>query len=260
MKRLSSTGSFVSWWPSTVRTRPQRLSAPCWPTRHTTQSSFAHRKDLDPSLAEIPAAGAAATYRELVERHRDLGDPEWRIRVAGELLDIGARLGKSGEAERSIEYNQELIRRFESTLIPEVQTAVARALFNKALMPQHVGEHKAALTAFNEVVKRFGESEEPDIQECVGAALLNTGFHHGRLGEPEAAIASFDDAIGRFCESLSASASACTSRCRSETRAPRSPDSNHHPRWTEESRPGMTSSTGSAMTVNRTSRCRLQAL
>ena len=159
------------------------------------------RKDLDPDLAEIPAAGAAATYRELVERHRDLCDPEWRIRVAGELLDIGARLGKSGEAERSIEYNEELIRRFDSTLIPEVQTAVARALFNKALLPQRVGEHKAALTAFNEVVTRFGKSEVPDIQECVGAALLNTGFHHGRLGEPEAAIASFDDAIGRFGES-----------------------------------------------------------
>ena len=159
------------------------------------------QEDLDPSLAEIPAAGAAATYRELVERHRDLCDPEWRIRVAGQLLDIGARLGKSGEAERSIEYNQELIRRFESTLIPEVQTAVARALFNKALMPQHVGEHKAALTAFNEVVTRFGKSEVPDIQECVGAALLNAGFHHGRLGKPEAAIASFDDAIRRFGES-----------------------------------------------------------
>ena len=159
------------------------------------------QEDLDPSLAEIPAAGAAATYRELVERHRDLCDPEWRIRVAGELLDIGARLGSSGEAKRSIEYNEELIRRFDSTLIPEVQTAVAKALFNKALMPQRAGEHKAALTAFNEVVTRFGKSEVPDIQECVGAALLNAGFHHGRLGEPEAAIASFDDAIGRFGES-----------------------------------------------------------
>ena len=161
------------------------------------------QEDLDPSLAEIPAAGAAATYRELVERHRDLCDPEWRIRVAGELLDIGARLGKSGEAERSVEYNEELIRRFESTPIPEVQTAVARAFFNKAVMPQHVGEHKAALTAFNEVVTRFGESELPGTQVCVCAALLNAGFHNGRLGKPEAAIASFDDAIGRFGDSPS---------------------------------------------------------
>ena len=160
------------------------------------------RKDLDPDLAEIPAAGAAATYRELVGRHRGLGDPGWRIRVAGELLDIGARLADSGEAERSIEYNQELIRRFDSIPMPRVQTSVARALLNKAVATQRVSDHKAAVTAFNAVVKRFGESEEPDIQECVGAALLNTGFHHGRLGEPEAAIASFDDAIGRFCESL----------------------------------------------------------
>ncbi|MDE0259172.1 MAG: hypothetical protein OXR82_12405 [Gammaproteobacteria bacterium] len=159
------------------------------------------QEDLGAGLAGIPAGGAAATYRELVERHRDLGDPEGRIRVAGDLLDIGARLGSSGEAERSVEYNDELIRRFESTLIPDVQTAVAKALFNKALMPQQVGEHKVALTAFNEVVTRFGESEVPDIQECVGAALLNAGFHHGRLGDPEAAIASFDDAIRRFGES-----------------------------------------------------------
>lgn len=159
------------------------------------------QKDLDPHLAEIPAGGAAATYRELVEHHRRLGNPDWRIRVADDLLDIGARLGKSGEAERSVEYNDELIRRFESVMIPEVQIAVAKALFNKALMPQQGGEHKVALTAFNEVVTRFGESEVPDIRECVGAALLNAGFHHGRLGDPEAAIASFDDAIGRFGES-----------------------------------------------------------
>ena len=160
------------------------------------------RRDLDSDLAEIPKAGAAATYRKLVERHRDLGGPDWRIRVAGELLDIGARLGKSGDVERSIEYNEELIRRFDSTKILEVQTAVAKALFNKALMPQRVGEHEAALTAFGEVVTRFGNSEVPDIQECVGAALLNAGFHYGRLGEPGAAVASFDDAIGRFGDNL----------------------------------------------------------
>lgn len=156
------------------------------------------QEDLDPDLAEIPAGGAAATYRELVERHGDVCDPEWRIRVAGELLDIGARLADSGEAERSIEYNQELIRRFESTLIPEVQTSVAKALFNKAVATRRVGEHKAALTAYNEVVTRFGESEVPDIQECVGAAFLNAGFHHAQLGKPEPAMASYDVVIGRF--------------------------------------------------------------
>ena len=160
------------------------------------------QEDLDPDLAEIPTAGAAATYRKLVEHHRGLAGSDWQIRVAGELLDIGARLGKSGEAERSIEYNEELIRRFDSTEIPEVQTSVAKALFNKALVPQDAGEHKAALTAFNAVVERFGESREPDIQECVGAALLNMGFHHGRLDEPEAAIASYDNAIRYFGESL----------------------------------------------------------
>ena len=168
-------------------------------THHTV---FLHaQEDLDPHLAEIPAGGAAATYQALVERHGRLGNPFWRIRVAGDLLDIGARLAKSGEAKRSVEYNDELIRRFETVMIPEVQIAVAKALFNKALMPQQGGEHKVALTAFNEVVTRFGESDVPDIQECVGAALLNAGFHHGRLGDPEAAIASFDDAIRRFGES-----------------------------------------------------------
>lgn len=159
------------------------------------------QEDLDPDRAETPVDGAEATYRKLVEHHRGLAGPDWRIRVAGELLDVGARLADSGEAERSIEYNEELIRRFDSTRIPEVQTSVGKAFFNKAVATQRVNEHKAALTAFNAVVKRFGESNEPDIQECVGAALLNAGFHHGRLGRPEAAIASFDDAIGRFGES-----------------------------------------------------------
>ena len=168
----------------------------------THQTAFLRAQEhLDPDLVEIPAGGAAATYRELVRRYCGLGDPEWRIRVAGELLDIGATLGSSGEPERSVEYNDELIRRFESALTSDVRTVVAKALFNKALMPQQAGEHRVALTAFNEVVMRFGESEVPDIQECVGAALLNAGFHHGRLGEPEAALAAYDDAIGRFGES-----------------------------------------------------------
>ena len=168
------------------------------------------QEDLDPDVGEIPAGGAAATYRELVERHRDLGDPDWRIRVAGELLDIGARLAKSGEAERSIEYNDELIRRFESTSIPEVRVSVAKAFFNMATARQYAGEAEVAVTAFTEVVTRFGSSEAPDIQECVGAALLNRGFLHGRLGDPRVAIASYDDAIGRFGDSPRPQLRLCT--------------------------------------------------
>ncbi len=168
----------------------------------TNQTVFLRaQEDLDPDLAEIPAGRAEATYRKLVEHHRGLAGLDWRIRVAGELLDIGARLGKSGEAERSIEYNEELIRRFDSTRIPEVQTSVAKALFNKALVPHSAGEHEAAITAFEEVVTRFEKSEVPDIQLCVGAALLNTGFHHGQLGEPELAMAFYDVVIGRFANS-----------------------------------------------------------
>ena len=162
------------------------------------------QEDLDSDLAEISAGGAAATYRELVERYRDLVEPERWVRVAGELLDIGARLANSGEAERSIEYSEELVRRFDrfgSSRIHRVQVLVAKAFVNKAMAIQRVDEHKAALIAFDEVVTRFGKSEVPDIQECVGAALLNTGFHHGRLGDPEAAIASFDDVVGRFGDS-----------------------------------------------------------
>ena len=168
-------------------------------TYHTV---FLHaQEDLDPHLAEIPAGGAAATYQVLVERHRRLGNPFWRIRVAGDLLDIGARLAESGEGARSIEFNEELIRHFDSMPIPEVQASVAKALLNKAVATQRVSDHEAAVSAFSAVVERFGESEEPDIQECVGAALLNTGFHHGRLGDPEAAMAAFDGAIRRFGES-----------------------------------------------------------
>ena len=168
-------------------------------THHTVFLSA--QEHLDPDFTEIPAGGAAATYRELVERHRDFGDTERRIRVASELLDIGARLGESGESEHSIEYNEELIRRFDSTPIPEVQTSVAKALFNKALVPQSAREHEAAVTAFNEVVTRFEKSEVPDIQQCVGGALVNRGFHLGRLGELEPATASYDAVIERFGDS-----------------------------------------------------------
>ena len=156
------------------------------------------QEDVDQELPEVPAGRAADTYRELGDRHRGLGGPDWQIRVAGELLNIGARLAKSGEAERSIEYNDELIRSFESTLVPEVRVSVARAFFNLATARQYAGQAEAAVTGLTEVVTRFGGSNEPGIQECVARALLNRGFLQGRLGDPQAAIASYDDAIGRF--------------------------------------------------------------
>lgn len=159
------------------------------------------QEDLDSDIGAIPAGDAAATYRALVKHHRGLCDSDRQVAVAGELLDIGAKLGKSGEAERSIEYNDELIGRFESTSIHEVQVAVAKAYFNKAVAMQSAGEHKAAVTAFNNVATRFGPSGSPGIQECVATALLNRGFLHGRLGEPEAAIACYDEVTRRFRDS-----------------------------------------------------------
>ena len=159
------------------------------------------QEDVDQELPEVPAGRAADTYRELGGRHRGLGGPDWQIRVAGELLNIGARLADSGEAERSIEYNDELIRRFECTLLPEVRVSVARAFFNLATARQYAGQAEAAVTGLTEVVTRFGGSNEPGIQECVARALLNRGFLQGRLGDPQVAVASYDDAIGRFGDS-----------------------------------------------------------
>lgn len=168
-------------------------------TDKTYQKAFLRAHEvLDSDHSEIPAIGAAATLRDLVARHRGLGDTEHQIRVAAELLDIGGRLGSSGESERAIEYNDELIQRFESIPIQEVQVSVAKAFFNKALATQSAGKHRAAVTAFNEVATRFAPLNVPDIQECVATALLNRGYLHGQLGEPELAIASYDDAIGRF--------------------------------------------------------------
>ena len=155
------------------------------------------QEDVDQELAEIPEGRAADAYRKLGDRHRGLGGPDWQIHVAVELLNIGARLAKSGEAKRSIEYNDELIRRFERTSVPEVQVLVVRAFFNRA----NAGEADAAVTGLTEVVTRFGGSNEPDIQECVARALLNRGFLQGRLGEQKAAIASYDDATKRFGDS-----------------------------------------------------------
>ena len=225
-------------------------------TYHTV---FLHaQEELDPHLPEIPAGGAAAAYRALVKRHGRLGNPFWRVRVAGDLLDIGARLGNSGEYEHSIEYNEELIRRFDSTPIPEVQTAVARALLNKAVATQRVSDSKGAWTAFQVVVNCFGESEVPDIQECVGAALLNTGFYHDRLGEPEAAMACYDAVVGRFANSLRARLRLCVAMSlqnKGSTLAGlESPSAMDRAITTWEG----ISSSGSARTASRTSRSRSQ--
>ena len=170
------------------------------------------QEDVDQELAEIPVGRAADTYRELGERHRGLGATDWQIRVAGELLNIGVSLAKSGQAERSIECNDELIRRFESTSVPEVQVLVVKAFFNRAGAKQNAGEVEAAVTGFTEVVTRFGGSNEPDIQECVGAALLNRGFLQGRFGDPNAAIASYDTATRRFGDSPMSQLRACVAK------------------------------------------------
>ena len=124
------------------------------------------QEDLDPELAEIPAGSAADAYRELGARHRGLGGSDWQIRVAGELLNIGVKLARSGEADRSIEYNDELIRRFESTLVPEVQALVVKALFNRANARQNAGEADAAVTGLTEIVTRFGGSK---VRTCKNA-------------------------------------------------------------------------------------------
>ena len=167
------------------------------------------QEDVDQELAEIPAGSAADAYRELGDRHRGLGATDWQIHVAGELFNMGVRLAISGETERSIEYNDELIRRFGRTTVPEVQVQVARAFFNRAGAKQNAGDAAASVTILTDVVTRFGGSNAPDIQECVGAALLNRGFLLGRLDEREAAIASYDDAIKRFGESSQARLRLC---------------------------------------------------
>ena len=170
------------------------------------------QEDLDSELAEIPAGSAADAYRELGARHRGLGGSDWQIRVAGELLTIGARLAKSGEAERSIEYSGELIRRFESSVFPEVRVSVVKAFFNRAAAKQSAGEVEAAVAGFDEVLARFGNSAVPDIQECVAAALLNRGFLQWRLGDREAAVASYDTAIERFGDSADPRLRLCVAR------------------------------------------------
>ena len=170
------------------------------------------QEDLDQELAEIPAGRAADTYRALGGRHRELGATDWQVHVAGELLNIGARLAKSGEPERSIELSDELIRRFKSSEIPEVRVLIVRAFFNKAAAKQNAGEAEAAVTGFNEVVTRFGDLNEPHIQECVAAALLNRGFLQGQLGDPQAAIASYDDATRRFGDSPESPLRACVAK------------------------------------------------
>ena len=159
------------------------------------------QEDLDPEFAETPAGSAADAYCELGDLHRGLSARDWQIHVAGELLNIGVRLSKSGQAERAIEYNDELIRRFESTQVPEVQVLVAQAFFNRAGAKQNAGEAEAAVNGLNEVVARFGGSNVPDIQDCVASAVLNRGFLQGWLGDREAAIATYDNAIERFGDS-----------------------------------------------------------
>jgi len=170
------------------------------------------REDLDSEFAEIPAGSAADAYCELGDLHRGLSDQDWQIHVAGELLNIGVRLSKSGQAERSIEYNDELIRRFGSTQVPEVQVLVVRAFFNKAAAKQNAGEAEAAVTGLTEIVTRFGGSSEPDIKQCVAAALLNRGYLQGRLGDPKAAIGSYDTANRLFGDNAWSPLRACVAK------------------------------------------------
>lgn len=159
------------------------------------------KEDVDQELAEIPAGSAADTYRELGERHRGLSGKDRQIHVSGDLLNLGVRLARSGQAERSIEHNDELIRRFGSATIPEVRVSVVKAFFNKAAARQIAGEAEAAVTAFEDVVTRFGDSNVPDIRECVATALVNRGFLYWELDEREAALASYDAVIERFGDS-----------------------------------------------------------
>ena len=182
----------------------------------------------DTEIGEITPGMAGATYRELVKRHGKAAVPESRIRVAGELLDIGSKLGQSGESRLSIEYSDEVVRRFESVGVPEVQVSVAKALTNRGLATQGMGEARAALAAFGEVVTRFGHVGGPEVQQCVGQALLNMGFLHGHLGEVEAAITAYDDAIRRFGDSPLPRLRVCVAmslRNKGSTLAPDSMDS-----------------------------------
>ena len=159
------------------------------------------QENLDPDHGELPMQCAAATYLELLERHRGLGDQDRQIQVAGKLLEMGATLGNAGKAERSIEFSDEVIRRFGSSPIRDVQTRVAMALSNKAVLKRSAGEPTAAVTAFKKVVTRYKRSDVSEVQECVAMALFNLGSLHRSLGELELAIASYDDAIDGFFSS-----------------------------------------------------------
>ncbi len=147
---------------------------------------------------DFPTSGVKEAYRALVKRFRNLGSWESQKHVATEMFSMGARLLNGGEAQRAIEFCDELIERFGSSSIPAVQVSLARAYFNKAVATEQAGGPGGAVEHLDRMISRFEASGVPDIQECVARALLNKGFLHGELGDHAAAIASYDEASSRF--------------------------------------------------------------
>ena len=153
---------------------------------------------------DLPTGGAKDAYRALVTRFRNLGSWESQKHVTTELFNMGVRLLIAGDAQRAIDFWNELIERFGSSSIPgvpDIAECVAGAFLYKGFVHGERGDHAAAIRSYDEATSRFGDSAHPGVRECVAMALLNKGSTlagAGSLDSMQTAVSTWEEIDNRF--------------------------------------------------------------
>ena len=117
------------------------------------------------------------------------------------LLNLSLSYYFTGELEKSIVANNELLRHHADTVEPHQQQIVAQALFNKGVVLGQLQRSEKEIAAYDELLLRFAESQVVALQERVAKALVNKGVALGQLRRSEEAITAYEDLVQRFGES-----------------------------------------------------------
>lgn len=117
------------------------------------------------------------------------------------LLNLSLSYYFTGELEKSIVANNELLRHHADTVEPHQQQIVAQALFNKGVVLGQLQRSEKEIAAYDELLLRFAESQVVALQEQVANALVNKGFALGQLQRSEEAIVAYDELLCRFGDS-----------------------------------------------------------
>lgn len=104
-------------------------------------------------------------------------------RVAGALLNMGARLAQEGQFEEALAHYDELVMRFRDATAPAVRVLVARALYNTGVTLGRLGRSRDAAAAVDRLVSGFDAAPEPAIRELVAIALRTRSEISGAPGD-----------------------------------------------------------------------------